>query len=366
MAVASLSVPPPLVHLNGVYCSGLELPWPFPQSNAGTAAISSQIGNGLINDNTIHSGLAKVNYRINDQHSISGSYFISPGAGIVNDSPSQTNLLWETNQYARSMGFAGNWTWTPNSTVVNEARVGYALYYQNFLSNDAAQDPRNYSFGGSTYNYFSGQTNVQLYGGFPAISIVGLNGPLGASWPKVVGPDGILQVVDHVSVLHGNHAFKFGGEILSNQSTSNVTANAKGPITFSNIQDFFNGFPNGIGGADGGGTATILTGNLLRHFTYEGYALFMQDDWRVNPRLTVNLGVRYEINTVPVERNNLQGNFDPNSPSGVVQVGFGSTSVYTNQVTTTTSRRVWAPPARMSLAMARPSCGLEREFSTST
>src|SRR6202035_2076859 len=40
------------------------------------------------------------------------------------------------------------------------------------------------------------------------------------------------------------------------------------------------------------------------------------------------LGLRYEINTVPKERNNLQGNFDPNAPTGEVQVGVGSTSVY--------------------------------------
>jgi hypothetical protein len=301
--------------------------------NSGTSGVSStdprKLGNGLVNNNTIHSGLAKVDYHLSEKHSISGSYFISPGLGVVNDSPNQTAVAWETNQYARSQGFAGNWTWTPNSTVVNEARVGYAHYYQVFLSNDAGQDPTNYKFNGSTYNYYSGQTDPQ-YGGFPAISIFGLNGPLGASWPKTVGPDGILQVLDHISVLHGNHAFKFGGEIISNQSTTNVTANAKGPIRFNSIQDFFNGFPNGppAAGENAHGTATILTGDLLRHFSFSGYALFLQDDWRVKPRLTVNLGVRYELNTVPKERNNLQGNFDPNSPTGVDQVGFGSTSVY--------------------------------------
>jgi hypothetical protein len=323
-------------HPNGTCTPGSNYPGLFPV-NPGTVALGGdarKFGNGLVNNNTIHSGLAKVDYHISEKHSISGSYFISPGLGIVNDSPNQTNVAWETNQYARSQGFAGNWTWTPNSNWVNEARVGYAHYYQVFLSNDAAQDPTNYNFKGNTYHYYTGQTNTTLYGGFPATTIFGFNGPLGASWPKVVGPDGILQVVDHVSVLRGNHAFKFGGEILYNQSTSDVTANAKGPIRFSNIKDLFNGFPNGVPDPVSGkspdkrGTATILTGNLLRHFTFSGYALFLQDDWRIKPRLSLNLGVRYEINTVPKERDNLQGNFDPNSPTGVTQVGFGSTSVY--------------------------------------
>ena len=315
-------------HLNGTCTPGSNYPGLFPVV-AGTATNPQQIGNGLINDNTIHSGLAKIDYHINDKNSLNGSYFISPGAGVVNDSPAQTNVLFETNQYARSMGFAGNWTYTPNSTVVNEARVGYAHYFQQFLSNDASENPANYSFNGHTYNYYSGQTNP-LYFGFPAITIFGLNGPIGASWPKIVGPDGILQVVDHISILHGNHAFKFGGEIIDNTSTSDVTANAKGPIRFSTIQDFFSGFPNGTPsqGQKAHGTGTILTGDLLRHFTFQGYALFMQDDWRVSPRLTVNLGVRYELNTVPKEQNNLQGNFDPNSPTGIDQVGFGGTSIY--------------------------------------
>ena len=52
----------------------------------------------------------------------------------------------------------------PNSTVVNEARVGYAHYYQNFQSFDAAENPQNYSFNGSTYHYYSGQTNPLYYG----------------------------------------------------------------------------------------------------------------------------------------------------------------------------------------------------------
>ncbi|HTC65084.1 MAG TPA: TonB-dependent receptor [Candidatus Saccharimonadales bacterium] len=281
--------------------------------------------NTLSNSNRIDSGLVKINYHLNDQHSISGLYFISPGSGILNDAPGvQTNALWETNQYARSQVFAGSWTWTPNSSWVNEARVGYSHYYQNFESQDAGNNATNYSFGGHTYNINTGQTNP-LYYGMPTIVIGSFTGDLGAGWPKIVGPDGILEILDHVSYLRGKHAFKFGAEILYNQSTSNVTANGKGSLTFDSLQGFMMGAPDTAVGGNGG-SAAILVGNLARHFTYAGYAGFFQDDWRFNSRVTVNMGLRYELNTVPKERDLLQGNFNP--AVGLQQVGSGILSPY--------------------------------------
>lgn len=276
--------------------------------------------NTLPNTNRIDSGLGKINYRLSDKHAISGMYFISPGSGILNDAPgTQTNPVWETNQYARSQVFAGSWTWTPNSAWVNEARVGYSHYFQNFEAQDAGNNTSDYSFGGHTYNINTGQTNP-FYFGMPTILVGSFTGDLGAGWPKVVGPDGILEILDHISYLRGKHAFKFGGEILYNQSTSNVTANGKGSITFDSLQGFMEGDPGN------GGSAAILVGNLRRHFTYAGYAGFFQDDWRLTSRLTVNLGVRYELNSVPRERDSLQGNFD--RVAGLQQVGGRITSPY--------------------------------------
>jgi hypothetical protein len=289
----------------------------FPVNSTGT------LNTNLNSTNMINSGLVKADYHINTNNTLSGLYFISPGNGILADNPGrQIAPEWLTNQYARSQVSSGTWTWTPKSNLVNEVRVGYAHYYQVFQSQDHTENPADYSFNGSTYNMFTGQTNP-AYFGLPQMRINGFSTfQLGASWPKTVGPDSVLQILDHVSYLHGKHAFKFGAEILVNQSTSNVTAQAKGPVQFQSLENYFTGT------AQSSPNTGFLTGDLLRHLSFNGYAVFLQDEWRVKPRLTLNLGLRYEINTVMKERDGLIGNFDPNSPTGLSQVGFGLTSPY--------------------------------------
>jgi hypothetical protein len=288
----------------------------FPITSTGSLVTN------LSSQNRVDSGLVKSDYHINDKNALSGLYFISPGNGVLADSASrQLDPQFLTNQYARSQVGSGSWTWTPSSTWVSEARVGYSHYYQVFYSQDHTMDPANYTFHGQQYHIYTGQTNPDYFG-LPRIRLQKFGGfELGASWPKTVGPDSVTQFADHVSYLRGKHAFKFGGEILLEKSTNNVTANTKGPVQFggadhvSNMQNFFSGV------AQPNMNTAFLTGNLLRHMSYEGYAAFIQDDWRIKPTVTVNLGVRYEITTVMKEANNLIGNFDP--VKGIQQVGMG-------------------------------------------
>ena len=281
----------------------------FPVNPGTTSNLA--IATSLASENQINSGLGKVDYHLNTKHAFSGMYFISPGNGVFVDNPNlQIAQPWLTNQYARSQVFSGNWTWVARNNVVNSFRAGYSHYYQVFQSVDHSQNPASYTYNGSTYHIYTGQTNP-LYYGLPTMSFQGgFNFQMGLGWPKTVGPDGVYQFTDSVSILHGKHAIKFGGEILINQSTNNVTANTKGPVRFPNLAGFFNGNMN---------RAQFTAGDFLRHLQNEGYGAYIQDDWQVSPRLTVNLGLRYEVNTVLKETNNLIGNFDPNL--GLVQAG---------------------------------------------
>ena len=277
---------------------------------------------GLVSTSKQDNGVAKVDYHMNDHNSFAGMYFRGVGGGIWHDQAWEVGLpgangspfvsdLWGYIQLG-----SGAWTWTPSSTFVNEFRVGYSYYSQPSVSSDSTVNPL-------AYGINTGVTDPRRFG-FPLIQINSLNGAtfkLGGNWPKYNGPDGSLQILEHVSILRGKHAFKFGGEFIRDTSDPFVTMNAKGLIKFGTIEDFLTGNVRPAG-------SLIQAGDPQRYLYDYSYAAFVQDDWRVTPRLIVNLGVRYELTTVLKDRNNQLGNFDPNSATGFAQVGFGLNSPY--------------------------------------
>ncbi len=296
--------------------SGLPFQGLFPVNTTGSVLTD------LPSTNTVRGGLAKVNYHLNDKNQLEGMYFISQGDNVAVDSPvSEVSSNWISAQHARSQAVSADWAFTPNSSVVNEVRFGYAHYYQTFFGTDASQNAASYNFNGQTYQIPTGidpngPAGVS-YGGAPNIRFQGFyafpsNG-IGVGWPKIVGPDGVVEFLDHVSILKGKHAFKFGGEYIHNESTTNETANAKrGVIRFGDSGSGagkVNGLTNFMEGNIKQGA--LFLGNAQRTLYNQGYAAFLQDDWRIKPRLTLNLGVRYELNTVVHERDGLMGNFDP-------------------------------------------------------
>jgi hypothetical protein len=292
------------------------------RTNPGTNPTDpSFIASGLTNTNDIHGGLAKLDYHLNEHHSLNGMYFLSQGSGSQNDSPWQTQQMWLSDLYARAQTGGVNWVWTPNSRWVNETRVGYSHYFQTYYDGDSSNDPANYKFNGSTYHFYTGVTDPFLFG-FPQIQIQSFSTSLfrlggGGNWPKIIGPDAVLNILDNVSYLRGNHAFKVGFDILRRSDVNNIPATARGVMRFKTLQSYFTGVPNRV---------QVLTGDVERHLSNEGYAGFVQDDWRVKPRLTVNLGLRYEYNTPITDEKGLLGSFIPGM--GLVQTGKQIPTLY--------------------------------------
>jgi hypothetical protein len=304
LAVSGCTLGPP------VTCSGKLL----PLNSTGTNTITSGFPNNARGDN----GLLKMDYRISPNHSLSGMFFMGDDLETLQDAP-VLQAIWESVGATRAKVIGGTWTWTPTSRIVNEFRIGYNSFRYSSLTADNTVNP-------TTYGINTGVTNPRDFG-MPAILINGFlqeGGNVG--WPRYQNPDQSLQFLDNVSITHGKHAFKFGGEARRGWATSIKDRYGKGRIQFkknaafagaSPLEDFLAGVPS---------AGRIFTGDSQRHPSAEWYAAFAQDDWRVNSRLTVNYGLRYELPTVIKEQDDLFGQFDPSI--GIVQVGKQISSPY--------------------------------------
>ena len=292
-----------------VTCAGTG----FPVNNT----LGPNVVQGFPNDVGVDNALGKVDFNINQRNSISGMYFYGNNNGTVEDFPElQSN--WRSKIHTRAQVVGGSWIWTPGTRWVNEARVGYNRLYQPTFPGDLNTPASGYGLNTGVSGPFTG--------GLPRIGFAGAFVPgLGAfKWPKFQGPDNITQFVDHVSYTVGKHSLKFGGELHRSAFNGGAFGNARGSITFlggvaiptgagsTALEDFFAGDPF---------KASVQVGDPTLHIHNWAYGLFLQDDWRATKNLTVNFGVRYEYSSVIKEQHNLLGNFDPNSATGLIQVG---------------------------------------------
>jgi hypothetical protein len=302
LQVAGCTLGPP------VSCSGKG----FPLNNGTNPSGPTTIVNGFPNDVRSRNVIGKVDYHANDRNTISGLYFFGNNSGTVEDFP-ELQTPWLSLIHTRAQVVGGSWAYIPSSRWVNEVRFGYNRLYQPTYAAD-------HNTPASSYGLTTGVPVGPLTGGLPRIGFFGQFQTLGGfKWPKLQGPDTITQFIDHVSYTKGKHAIKFGGEIHRNGVSGGAFGNARGSVNFggtaafptsSAIEDFFAGDPT---------NGSILSGDPRRQLSNWGYAAFIQDDWRARRTLTLNLGLRYELNTVVKEAHNLLGNFDPNL--GLLQVG---------------------------------------------
>jgi hypothetical protein len=301
--------------------------------NAGLFSNNTQSPNFLIDPlsfGTTDNGLAKVDYHLNDHHNLAAEYY--NGDGIAVEPVSSVNQqYWSTPMEVHTQVARAWWTWAPNSTIVNDLRFGLDhVLMPTSPSYDCPTRPA----GDSTWVAGSGAPNYASLGfvgggttcGLPSVTITGFAGNVLGGATGFYDVSNFLRGLDSVSWTHGNHITKFGGEFV--HQSANISINldrGKGFLNFATTNPALNAFPtataldNFMAGIVT--SAQLQTGTLPRRFTDNQFALFIQDDWRILPRLTLNIGLRYENAGAYREANDLFGSVALGSPTGLIQQG---------------------------------------------
>ena len=190
-----------------------------------------------------------------------------------NPSQPQTQFLGTNSSDARKIIFTD--AWSISNSVINDFRTSYSR-----LNGPNLIVPGGFS-------------------NFPNVEVDELGSNLG---PNGLAPQGyaqnIYQWVDNISVIRGKHTFKFGVEARKYISPTNTLPRARGEWDYATLSQFINDFiPTGANGAlRGAGSGSVAE-------NYNAFYWFVQDDWKIAPRLTLNLGLRYEYSGVPRDEN---------------------------------------------------------------
>jgi outer membrane receptor protein involved in Fe transport len=247
-------------------------------------------------------------------HRVTLSYFQANGSQI--ELPSGGTLPgWALSNYAfrQQNGNASDvWTVTPRS--VNQVWLNFSRMLAGRISDPA-----------ESLSAYGSDINVQGTPSLPNISVSNfftlsnaISGPLAG--------DNIYGLRDVFSTTRGRHTINIGGEVYLEKDRLETLLNNYGVFTFTSAT-----VPStAIGQSTYTRTGVAMSDFLIGHpntmsqdspddanENYWNYGFFAQDDWRVFPKLTLNLGVRYDVQTAPTDTQRRIAVFEPGVQSTV-------------------------------------------------
>jgi len=274
-------------------------------------------------------GLLKIDYALTHNQQLSASLFDTRGKS---DKLPAGNLPWalqrfDWHQYDANLSH----TWTVNDHMINQIWANYTRNFGGRLNMAGILGlPLNASLA-----TFGSAFTIQGTPDLPQFAISG--GPdtftLGQAIGGPVAGTNFYSLRDVFSWNRGRHAIKFGAEVSLDKDIQQTLLNNYGVFTFNGnlTKGTVAGKPtNGNGFADFllGLPSSITQDAPVTGYTNSWYnAYFVQDDIRVNNRLTVNLGLRYDIQTPPVDTGHLnrESTFVPGPEIGLPGVVVQST-----------------------------------------
>lgn len=243
-------------------------------------------------------------YKTNSLPSKSGTVQYLPFDSGSNQSPSWMDT------------WSSGTTWVISPSLLAETRFGYARVWSKTYSS----------------SYLANIAGLLGMPGIPPDTFpLGLYTGIGQSGPSANTTE-TLSFKEDVSKMKGTHAFKFGYELLRFRQDTWTVGNPSGVFTLDNdIGLNSNGVatPNTgnpfagllIGSVTSATFSSRLQASLPRSWQHSAY---IQDDWKLTPNLTLNIGLRYSVETPPVQKWGYSSNFDPNAidPNSNNYVGF--------------------------------------------
>ena len=199
-----------------------------------------------------------------------------------------------------TQGAALNNTYVIQPNLLHELRLGFARTNPKTVASDFGKNA-------ATSLGIQGINISELTSGIPGMDVQDFTGLSGGPAFLPVNPRQThYQVDNNVFWTLSGHSLKFGQHYIHRQNSPYTNTSPRGTLTFNN--NFTNNPANNTGGS---GMATLLNGYLTagtRGALLEPYyqsnnewGFFLQDDWKISKRLTLNIGVRYEIYTPDIE-----------------------------------------------------------------
>jgi hypothetical protein len=203
-------------------------------------------------------------------------------------------------------GVAAGYTHTFNDKLVNEFRFAWLRPSYGY-NPPMASVPLAANLGIVNANRNALLGGIALIGGWNSeLEYTGDYGPYNV-------PQRALQFMDSVSYNTGRNSYKFGANVIQRQVKFVQGNAAKGYFYIGDGTGLFTGYE--VSELVSGFVQRYDIGNLQGFYTTKNYetGYYGQDDYRVNNRLTLNIGIRYDLYTWPYETSNRQSNFDLSS-----------------------------------------------------
>ena len=284
----------------------------YPAPNAGApGALSNNFSTTLPTPNPDLRFFGRIDYDLSEKNrlSFSISQKNNPGVNKYGPFPCPINCFsGDIDGYNAQL----TETWTINSSMVNEFRMAYTKQGNWFI-------PDTIKFDASSklgLQYAEADVFPQINIGGAGLCCSGL-----APGTNAIYIENLYDPSDTLTLVRGRHILHFGVEVLMGQGNTTPWGNVtSGNFTFTGNYTAQNGAAAGTTGA---GLADFLLGDVQKwsatnqavsYARLKSPQLFVQDDYKVRPNLTLNLGLRYMATTGFSEINNALGGFDPNIP----------------------------------------------------